>query len=556
MINQLKNKLNIGYVTTFMLVTIGLIVVNFHPSIWIDLNSLSLYNEKRLIEIFLLLIIALIVITPGKFQNNYLTLFESLPLVSRLALLLMFVLAILSIQQSIFLRYAWAEFGLTTLIFIAIFAVASARHNLQYFDEMVMILISVVIGIFVLRALERGLSGEVYYGLDIASKVVKSDFTNPRFFGQFQSWTLPLLALPVIFFWQRSNFVYSTLTFLVLASWYTLLIFSETAGSWLGVISASAVLLLIFKRKSLSWIKVQILAMLLGIFMYWAIVNTDKTMLSIDPEVFWSVTILSLTVLTFFAARLQNRILWKVSKETLSALSVLLLVAMFGLVYMSIEVIIDITQLVYNFFLKDVVGEGRWIMWRSSLELSMQNPWLGIGPHHFSHYMKAGHPHMSLLQLLVEYGWPFFLLLMSLIVWGFVSWCRGVLNRLDKHTKNRDIALTATLISAFSHSLVSGIIVMPLSQIMLVLIVGWMIDVHYSNNSKVFIKFYPVKSILLTLSIFIVSVVFIASIQPEVKLIAQGPYDGIIEFKYDSSALHPRFWHQGVLPWVLFPYEL
>ena len=195
-------------------------------------------------------------------------------------------------------------------------------------------------------------------------------------------------------------------------------------------------------------------------------------------------------------------------------------------------------------------------MWRSSLELSMQNPWLGIGPHHFSHYMKAGHPHMSLLQLLVEYGWPFFLLLMSLIVWGFVSWCRGVLNRLDKHTKNRDIALTATLISAFSHSLVSGIIVMPLSQIMLVLIVGWMIDVHYSNNSKVFIKFYPVKSILLTLSIFIVSVVFIASIQPEVKLIAQGPYDGIIEFKYDSSALHPRFWHQGVLPWVLFPYEL
>jgi hypothetical protein len=261
-------------------------------------------------------------------------------------------------------------------------------------------------------------------------------------------------------------------------------------------------------------------------------------------------------VLTFFAARLQNRVLWKVSKETLSVLSVLLLVAMFGLVYMSIEVIIDITQLVYNFFLKDVVGEGRWIMWRSSLELSMQNPWFGIGPHHFSHYMKAGHPHMSLLQLLVEYGWPFFLLLMSLMIWGFVSWCRGVLSRVNKYTQIRDIALTAAIVSGFSHSLVSGIIVMPLSQIMLVLIVGWMIGIHYSNKPKVLINYYSAKSILLILGIFIVSVIFIASIQPEVKLITQGPYDGIIEFKYDQTMLHPRFWHQGILPWVLFPYEL
>ena len=556
MINQLKNNLNIGYLITFILVMISLIAVNFHPLIWIDLNSLSLYNEKRLIEIFLLLIIALIVIIPSKFQNNYLALFESLPLVSRLALLLMFVLAILSIQQSIFLRYAWAEFGLTTLIFIAIFAVATARHNLQYFDEMVMVLISVLIGIFVLIAVERGLSGEVYYVLDIASKVVKSDFTNPRFFGQFQSWTLPLLAFPVLYFWGRLQYVFSILAFAILAAWYGLLIFSETAGSWLGVFGSAVVLLLIFKQKALPWIKVQFFAILLGIFIYWGIVNIDKTTFDIDPTLFWSITILSLLVLTFFAAKLQNKVLWKVSKETLGVLSVLALIAIFGLVYTSIEVVIDIVQLVYNFFLKDVVGEGRWIMWRSSLELSFQNPWLGIGSHHFSHYMKAGHPHMSLLQILVEYGWPFFLILMSLLAWGFVSWCKGALSRINTSDNIRDIALTATLVSACLHSLVSGVIVMPLSQIMLVIVVGWMIGIHFSNKTSVDIAYYPVKSILLILLTLAISLVFIASIQPEVQLIIQGAYDGIVEFKYDPSVLHPRFWHQGVLPWVLFPYEI
>ncbi len=145
---------------------------------------------------------------------------------------------------------------------------------------------------------------------------------------------------------------------------------------------------------------------------------------------------------------------------------------------------------------------------------------------------------------------------MSLMIWGFVSWCRGVLSRVNKCTQIRDIALTAAIVSGFSHSLVSGIIVMPLSQIMLVLIVGWMIGIHYSNKPKVLINYYSAKSILLILGILIVSVIFIASIQPEVKLITQGPYDGIIEFKYDPTMLHPRFWHQGVLPWVLFPYKL
>lgn len=70
------------------------------------------------------------------------------------------------------------------------------------------------------------------------------------------------------------------------------------------------------------------------------------------------------------------------------------------------------------------------------------------------------------------------------------------------------------------------------------------------------VPFRTIKSILLTLGMLVVSIIFVASIQPEVQLILQGPYDGIIEFKYDPTMLHPRFWHQGVLPWVLLPYEL
>ena len=552
----LKNKIKIEYIIVVILLLGGLFLVNFHPSDWLNLKHVSHYNERRLIEICLLLILAMMIIIPSTWQKNNIKTIESLSLSSRLVLLSLLVLALLSVNQSIYVRYAWAEFGLSMLIFIAMFSVATMRNQLPKFDQWTMILISIIVGVFTLKALAYGISGHVYYGLDVALKVVKLDFTNPRFFGQLQSWTLPLLAFPVIYFWQRAKYLFSMLAMLVLASWYTLLIFSETAGSWLGVFGASITLLLIFRKAALSWIKVQALAMLLGIFMYWSIVNTEKSAFDIDPTLFWSITILSLVVLTYFASRLQNKVLWKVGKETLSVLSILLIAVIFSLAYISIEIISDIVQLVYNFFLTDIVGDGRWIMWRSSLELSFQNPWLGIGPHHFSHYMKAGHPHMSLLQLLVEYGWPFFILLVSLIIWGFVSWCKGVLNRIDTHTKTRDIALTAALVSAFLHSLVSGIIVMPLSQFMLILVVGWVMGIHYSDSRKMLINHYPIKSILLTLGMLVVSIIFVASIQPEVQLILQGPYGGIIEFKYDPTMFHPRFWHQGVLPWVLLPYEL
>ena len=46
------------------------------------------------------------------------------------------------------------------------------------------------------------------------------------------------------------------------------------------------------------------------------------------------------------------------------------------------------------------------------------------------------------------------------------------------------------------------------------------------------VPFRTIKSILLTLGMLVVSIIFVASIQPEVQLILQGPYDGIIEFKY------------------------
>ena len=105
------------------------------------------------------------------------------------------------------------------------------------------------------------------------------------------------------------------------------------------------------------------------------------------------------------------------------------------------------------------------------------------------------------------------------------------------------------MITAASHSLVSGVMIMPLSQLMSVVIIGWIVGIYFSNQPIEKIPWLSVKSIGSPTLILWIGWNFVQSIEPEVRYIINGPHNEITVFN-PGEVLQPRFWHQGIIPWI------
>ena len=123
---------------------------------------------------------------------------------------------------------------------------------------------------------------------------------------------------------------------------------------------------------------------------------------------------------------------------------------------------------------------GRLPLWLGAIKLIIMHPFLGVGPLHYSYYPNpiAAHPHNSLLLIASEWGIPVLILVLLLFIWGIKFWLQKFNH---KNASVVPIALTVSLIAAACYSLVSGVLVMPLSQVMLCIISGWMLGIYYAD---------------------------------------------------------------------------
>jgi O-antigen ligase len=130
-------------------------------------------------------------------------------------------------------------------------------------------------------------------------------------------------------------------------------------------------------------------------------------------------------------------------------------------------------------------------LWTQALAMSRDHPWLGVGPLHYAYYPNhlAAHPHNALLQWTSEWGLPATLLLASLLAWGLWCWIglwRNVgLQPPQESQQQLAMVLTASAFAGAIHAMVSGIIVMPLSQLMLAAVAGLMLGLYQSNRVAV-----------------------------------------------------------------------
>lgn len=310
------------------------------------------------------------------------------------------------------------------------------------------------------------------------------DFSNPRIFNHAQNWLIPLLAFLPLTYDGKYNLL-KRLSWLPIVFMYFFLLLSEGRGVALSLLVAifTTLTLLLQQSKELTLIHVKSFAA--GFAIYIILIQLVPLMLGNTAGFEFD-----------------------------------------------------------RFILENSTSSGRIELWKVTLQSIQENPIFGIGPQHFITLVGAGpgSPHNIILQWTSEWGIPSAICLIILTVWGGLSYLRGLQHRVHSGVlsyKQQLIQISAftALLSASIHAQVSGVFITPMSQMLMVLVVGYCLNVHfkYRENKK-------------SVPSWIVSILFI------LLVFFSLAYFSILYWEYFagnySTALFdqpnaPRFWKNG-----------
>lgn len=178
---------------------------------------------------------------------------------------------------------------------------------------------------------------------------------------------------------------------------------------------------------------------------------------------------------------------------------------------------------------------GRFMLWQHGLQLMVANPLLGAGPMHYPIYFPQlpGHPHSSLVQIGAEYGIPATLLVSFLYIYSLYAVYRSKTSPLKP-------AIFFSLIALGLYSLLSGVIVMPLSQLSVALVSAIAIGhVHQHNHPK-----QQRNTMVLATVVAMVLTVQLSVVVPETRKRLRMQSDMTI-LKIDTPVMYPRYWQNS-----------
>ena len=348
------------------------------------------------------------------------------PLVDRptaVGLVLIIVLGLVS--STLAHQPLWALTEVALFVSCGAIAVAFAlvrRHGGEPLDR---VLILVVVSLCLIKTIQYVYAGGLAftsYAHTLDPDLLLSGFSNKRFYGQFQTFTLPLLALPLLI--PTVSRSLKGAVFALLCAWWLIAIGGGTRGTWLGMGVAGVVLAAMgpWGRRWLGW---QLAAVLGGLLLYWL-------------------------VFTVLADYLGMEVANGASDRLTTSLS------------------------------------GRGPIWWQAWHMLAEQPWLGFGPMHFADIANkiAAHPHQAILQWASEWGVPS-ALCVAVLAWraGWVTF--GVLRERALSTERADLlrlCLFAAVVGALVQSMVDGVIVMPNSQVWFALVVGWLMALHVGRS--------------------------------------------------------------------------
>jgi O-antigen ligase len=311
-------------------------------------------------------------------------------------------------------------------------------------------------------------------------------FDNYRFLNHVQTISLPMLGLMAARMPDRGRRLF---WWGVTALWWMLLFLSAGRGTFVGLIVAIAIVWGMLHKAAASWCCSMLLSGLVGLVVYLFFYAVIPMLRGLEPFGL------------FFAIA---------SRTTENPTS------------------------------------GRLQLWMRTLKMVGEDPWLGAGPLHFAHFGSdlqiSASPHSWLLQIASEWGLPALFLLCGALALALLKlWeLRKVITAKDQNT------LTAWLVTGAAilvNGLVSGLIVMPTSQLWIALYVGCAWGWTYSFSPAVkTVEFRPttVRRSLVSLAALLLILAVVHGTWFELKEL------GITEACYSKTTLHfPRMFIDG-----------
>jgi putative inorganic carbon (hco3(-)) transporter len=390
--------------------------------------------------------------------------------------------------------YEWANLGLLLLL-AWIIAEEVARDAMRTLDR-VLLLWGLGCALYVFKEIVTYAS-ILQFGEQPHPAELIVGFDNYRFFNHGQTVSLPLLSLLVLRSEQGGPFTKQARYWWVLTSlWWTLLFVSAGRGTFVGVMAGMIMALAWRRRQALSWCRVMLFSGLAGLAAYAVFYVLVPVLMGLQPFGF----------------------LTEVAQRSLSN-----------------------------------PDGSRWPLWRRASEMIIANPWLGAGPLHFAHYGRdvqtGAHPHNWVLQIASEWGIPA-LLCVSAALWiGFRKLLCTASAIKANDTQNQALLTVwlATGIAVLVDGLVSGLIVMPISQLWLALYVGcawgWISTFPHAKATKLWLT-GGIRAGLAA-AVFLLIFFLGKGLWPEILDLKSYEAANLQQDRYPSARLSPRIWRDG-----------
>lgn len=454
------------------------------PSISV-IPSLGPYNEKRTLQIGVLLAIGGILLVSPMARKRWLTVFSEVPSLALWGLGVVLGLGVLSAALAPAPFFGFLELTHLGLLFVLAGAVASSvRHDRETTERL-------LLGAVAIGVLLYAVAFAVGYGMSIALPALEigretiGGFANTRFFNQYQTWSLPLLVGAVLALpkqWRVSRGV----VFFLAALWWTLVFASNVRGTVVAIAIGAGGVGFLFQKHSYRWLGALIASVLAGGVLYYLLFTIGG---GLAPEVM---------------ERLGH------------------------------------------------VGQSRRLQhWRKCLDMAWTHPWLGVGPMHYAwppyDFARAAHPHNAFMQWLAEWGIPSTIIMSGLTVWGGWTWMkheRGRAGSASRASTVVAVSLVVAVLAGAAHALVSGLIVMPVSQVFLVLVGGWVWGRYRDEEASVEVDF-SVRSHALFCVLLIGSMAIVGSSLRALSTVEERR-SAFLE-SVDRDAYSPRYWLQGYI---------
>lgn len=447
------------------------------------LPGVGLFNSQRIVQLLVLAAATLPLLHPEE-RGRWIQSFALLPAASRWGFVGILGLGGVTSAFAPHPRFAFLEVGMLTLVFILTVQLAGVfRRDPKR-------TVRGIVGALALGAVLYLTSFAVGYvfSLAMALPVWPSAFTgfaHVRFFNQIQVWTIPLIVLPAALLPAEQRGLRGGLH-AVAALWYALLFASGGRGATLALAGAAVLALVLFRSQASPWLRLQLKALVGGLALYVLLF-----VLMAD----------NLSVFT----RLQ-----------------------------------DITN-----------GTGRLELWGIAVEMIGRHPVMGEGPMQFARHLNvhASHPHNAVLQWAAEWGLLSTVGVVALFGWGGIAWarhCRRALSTVAAPQQTVLIALTASLTAAAAYALVDGVLVMPVSQMLVAVIAGWALAVYAGSPKPTRLPdHHPLASWILVGFLVAVWGSIGYGIAPDITSLEVQQEEHIQ--RTGATLVHPRFWQQGFI---------